>query len=98
MGYKIEEVRGANIGIAGLEYRYSFGTLPSPIGGNMYATLTGNVGNAWRSLDELQERIDLRYGGGIGVGIDTFLGPLRADYSLGDEGRRVLYINIGFKF
>ncbi|MCP4399273.1 MAG: BamA/TamA family outer membrane protein [bacterium] len=98
VGYKNEEVRGANIGIAALEYRYNFGTLPAPIGGNMYAILTGNVGNAWRTLDELQEDIDLRYGGSLGVGIDTFLGPLRADYSLGDEGRRILYINIGFKF
>jgi NTE family protein len=98
VGYKIEEIRGANIGIAGLEYRYHFGTLPSPIGGNMYATLTGNIGNAWRSLDELQESVDLRYGGGFGIGIDTFLGPFKADYSFGDEGRKVLYINIGFKF
>ena len=98
VGYKIEEVRGANIGIAGVEYRYKFGELPSPIGGNIYATLTGNIGNAWRSLDELQEKVDLRYGGGLGVGVDTFLGPIRADYSFGDEGRRVFYLNIGLKF
>ncbi len=97
-GYKVEEIRGANIGIAALDYRYKFGELPAPIGGNMYAILTGNVGNAWRSLDELEKKIELRYGGSLGVGIDTLLGPVRASYSFGDEGRRILYIDIGFTF
>ena len=98
VGYKIEEIRGANIGIAGLEYRYKFGELPSPIGGDMFTVLTGNFGNAWKSYEEMRENFGLRYGGSLGLGIDTFLGALRADYALGDEGRHILYVNIGFKF
>ncbi|PIE34081.1 hypothetical protein CSA56_09235 [candidate division KSB3 bacterium] len=98
VGYKIEEIRGANIGIASLEYRYQIASLPSPIGSNIYATLIGNVGNAWRDLDELKEEVDLLYGGSIGVAADTFLGPVSADFSLGDGGRQVIYFNIGRKF
>ncbi len=98
VGYKIEEIRGANIGIAGLEYRYHFASLPSPIGSSIYATLIGNVGNAWRDLDELTDNVELRYGGSLGIAADTFVGPVSIDFSIGDGGRQVLYMNIGMKF
>jgi outer membrane translocation and assembly module TamA len=98
VGYKIEEIRGAHLGIAGLEYRYQVAKLPSPVGGDIYLTAIGNVGNAWRTLDDLQDDLDLRYGGSLGLGIDSIVGPILLDYSLGDGGRQVVYLNIGYKF
>jgi hypothetical protein len=87
----------------GLEYRYKFLELPAPIGKGIYATLLGNIGNAWRSLDELVAEIEnseynLRYGSSIGLAMSTFLGPITVDFALGDEGRQVWYVNIGRKF
>ncbi len=98
VGYKVEEIRGANIGIGGVEYHYQLGELPTPLGGNIYAILIGNVGNAWRTLDHMTDDFGLRYGGSIGLGIDSLLGPIMADFSIGDGGRQVLYLNFGFKF
>ena len=103
VGYKAEEVRGKSIATLGLEYRYKFFELPAPIGKGIFATLIGNIGNAWRSLDELVAEIENstynpRYGGSIGLAMDTFLGPVTLDFALGDEGRQVFYFNIGTKF
>jgi NTE family protein len=98
VGYKVEELRGANVGTASLEYRYQLTKLPSPLGGGVYTTLIGNIGNVWQSWDELEEDLELRYGGSIGLGVDSILGPITADYSLGDEGRQIFYVNIGLKF
>jgi outer membrane protein assembly factor BamA len=103
IGYKAEEVRGKSIATLGLEYRYKFFELPAPIGKGIYATLLGNIGNAWRSLDDLVAEIENseynpRYGGSIGLAMSTFLGPVTVDFALGDEGRRVFYFNIGTLF
>ena len=97
-GYKIEEIRGAQLGIAAFEYRYELLKLPSPIGGGLFLTLLGNVGNAWKSYDELKEDADLRYGGSLGAGVDTLLGRVTADYGVGDGGRNLFYLTIGNRF
>ena len=41
----------------------------------VYATLIGNVGNVWESLNELEENFELRYGGSIGLRVDSIIGP-----------------------
>ena len=40
----------------------------------------------------------LRYGGSVGVGVDTVFGPVHADFAMGDGGRQAIYLNIGYKF
>lgn len=98
VGYKVDEHIGAHLGIAALEYRYRFHELPSAVGGGIFAIATANVGNAWETFEELTEDFSLRYGGSLGVGVDTILGPVRADLSLGDGGRFEAYLNIGYRF
>ena len=98
VGYKSDEIRGRNLGVFGVEYDYQLLKLPAPVGGNLYATLIGNVGNVWRDRKDVQDRLDLRYGGSFGLGLDSFLGRVSADIAFGDEGRRIFYLNIGYKF
>lgn len=98
VGYKVEELRGAHVGALTLEYRYKIQELPSAVGGGIFATVTGNIGNAWKSYNDMTKDFSLRYGGSLGIGVDTILGPIRADFSMGDEGRRNIYLNIGYKF
>lgn len=98
VGYKIEERRGSHLGIAGLEYSYRFYELPSTVGGGIFAIVNGNVGNVWQTVEEITDDFSLRYGGSIGLGVDTILGPVRADFSIGNGGRQALYLNIGYTF
>ena len=97
-GYKVEELRGAHLGSLNVEYRYRLYELPSTVGGGIFITANGNIGNAWETLDELEDDLSLEYGGSLGIGVDTILGPIRADFALGNGGRRIVYLNIGYKF
>ena len=98
VGYKIEECAGAHLGAVALEYRYRLYNLPSTVGGGIFLTAIGNVGNVWETADEITDDFSLRYGGSLGIGIDTILGPVRADFAIGDGGRKAVYLNIGHKF
>ncbi len=98
VGYKIEEIRGAHIGVVALEYRYQFSQLPSPLGGGIFAIANANVGNVWRTVDEITDNFTLRYGGSLGIGVDTMFGPVQADFAIGDGGRQAIYLNIGYTF
>jgi NTE family protein len=98
VGYKVDELLGSHLGIATIEYRYRLSQLPSTVGGGIFVTVTGNVGNVWKTKEEITDDFSLRYGGSLGIGIDTILGPVRADFAIGDGGRQVVYLNIGYKF
>jgi NTE family protein len=98
VGYKVEERLGSHLGVTTLEYRYRFYQLPSAVGGGIFAIATGNIGNAWKTVEEMTDDFSLRYGGSLGIGVDTILGPVRADFAIGDGGRQVIYLNIGYKF
>lgn len=98
VGYKIDELTGVHLGAFALEYRYKLYELPSAVGGGIFATAIANVGNAWDSFDALSDEFDVRYGGSAGISVDTVLGPMSADFAMGDGGRQTVYINIGYKF
>lgn len=98
VGYKVEERQGAHLGAITLEYRYRFYELPSAVGGGIFAIANANVGNVWDTVDEISDDFTLRYGGSLGIGVDTILGPIRADFAMADGGRQIMYLNIGYKF
>ena len=98
VGYKIDELTGVHLGVLSLEYRYAFYQLPSAVGGDIFAIAIANVGNTWESYEDLSEEFDVRYGGSIGIGINTVLGPVSADFAMGNGGRQAIYVNIGYKF
>ncbi len=98
VGYKVDECQGPHLGAVGLEYRYRFHELPSAVGGGIFAVANANAGNVWDSYDEMTEDFSLRYGGSLGIGVNTILGPVRADFAMGNGGRQVVYLNIGYKF
>jgi NTE family protein len=97
-GYKVEELVGPHLGIAALEYRYRLHQLPSAVGGGIFAIARANVGNVWATAKEITEDFSVRYGGSLGVGVDTVMGPVFADFAMGDGGRQAIYLNIGYTF
>lgn len=98
VGFKKDELAGVHLGMLALEYRRKVHELPSAVGGGIFAVATANVGNVWKTFDQLSDHFSVHYGGSVGVGIDTLLGPVRADFAMGDGGRQAVYLNIGYTF
>jgi len=103
-GYYRNADWGNQLGVLGLEYRYRVPALERPLRRAVYLRVRGNLGNVWtRPLNDLvddagRRKLELRYGGGVGLGFDTWLGAFNADLGLGDHGRVVFYLSIGRHF
>ena len=98
MGYEREELRGDQIAVLRLGYRYKLMDLPLGLGRAAYATLVFNTGNVWKSLDDLEENLELRYGGSLGLALDTVIGPISLDFGLADRGHQEIYFSAGYPF
>ncbi len=103
-GYYRNADWGNQLAVLGLEYRYRVPAFERPLRRAVYLRFRGNLGNVWtRPLEDLIDaatrgEAELRYGGGIGLGFDTWLGAFNADLGLGDHGRAVFYLSIGRHF
>jgi NTE family protein len=91
-GYAYEEFFGQELGRFQLMYRYR--VMPW-----LYLRLAGNVGGVWDSLEQAREYWDrLIWGGGVGFGADTPLGPLEFALGWGEAGRFNAYLTFGYSF
>ena len=63
---------GAGLLMASTEWRFP---IYGPVGGNIFVD-GGNVWQAWREINAG----DMRWGGGLGLRVDTPIGPLRLEY------------------
>jgi NTE family protein len=97
-GYAREELRGSHIGVARAEYRYKLFELPTGIGEGTYLHFVFNTGNIWRSWRDVERCFRLRYAGGVGLGIDSVVGPIAVGYGRGDRSQNELYLTIGVPF
>ena len=71
-GCQVVAAGGAGMLLSSLEWRFP---LYGPVGGNVFVD-GGNVWQAWRDV-----RVGgMRWGGGVGVRVDTPVGPLRLEY------------------
>jgi len=90
-GYEYKEFIGDNSLIFNVEYRF-------PLAENLQAVLFADWGNAW-NYGESIGFADLKFGKGVGIRFDTFLGPISIDYGFGEgdeEGKA--YFSIGHTF
>ena len=89
------QFRGSYLGVASLGYRYRLLALPSQLGRGVYFLTRFDTGNVWQ--DEVDTG-DLRYGGALGLGADTALGPLYLAYGAADGGYGRFYLSLGTAF
>ena len=89
------QFRGSYLGVASLGYRYRLLQLPSQLGKGIYAMTRFDVGNTWQ--DEF-DADDVRYGGMVGLGADTAMGPMYLAYGLADGGYDRFYVSLGTVF
>jgi NTE family protein len=98
VGYDWDALRGNHMAALSLGLRYRLGSLPLALGRDFYLTLRTNVGNTWNSLSDLDQGPVVRYGGSVGLALDTVLGPITLDFAHGDEGRSFVYFSAGYPF
>jgi NTE family protein len=91
-GYAYEEFFGQELARFQLMYRYRVLSW-------LYLRLAGNVGSVWESLENAQEYWDrLHWGGGVGLGVDTPLGPMEMALGFGESERINAYLTFGYNF
>ena len=86
-GYREDQFRGTRMALASLEYRF-------PIVSKVTGALFTDYGGAWTSgfmPEHLHGSV------GIGLGLNTPIGPLRLDYGRGSQGGRV-HFRVGGTF
>ena len=98
LGLSRDELRGAHLGVLSLGYRYRLFSLPTGLGHGAYAQLGFNTGNIWSSVGRLRDDFSVRYGGGVGLGLDTIIGPVWLTYGRGQGGRDRFYVSVGAPF
>lgn len=89
------QFRGSYLGVASVGYRYRLAQLPSQLGRGLYLMSRFDTGNVWQDKADTD---DLRYGGAIGMGADTTMGPMYIAYGMADEGYDHFYFSLGTAF
>lgn len=86
-GYREDQFRGTRMALASLEYRF-------PIVSKVTGALFADYGGAW-SDGLMPEKMHGSVG--VGLGLNTPIGPLRLDYGRGSQGGRV-HFRVGGTF
>lgn len=94
-GLAKDQFRGSYLGVASIGYRYRLMQLPAQLGRGIYGLSRFDTGNVW---SEEVDTDDLRYGGMVGLGVDSATGPLFLGYGRADEGYDRIYFSLGTVF
>ena len=97
MGYQRREFVGSNELGFSAAYRWKVKEYQLKAVRAVYLNVTGQAANVWDSREDLSPN-HLRSGAGIGVHLDSIIGPVRLDYGRGEQNRNVIYFSAGFDF
>ena len=89
-GYDFREFTGDYSLVFNIEYRF-------PLADNMQGVVFADWGNAW-DFGESISLSGLKFGRGVGVRFDTFIGPISIDYGVGEDMEGKTYFSIGHSF
>lgn len=87
-GYEDDQFKGNKMLTATAEYRF-------PIAKKVQGVVFSDIGNAWEG--EGYKLNDLKSSVGVGVRVNTPLGPIRIDYAKGEEGSKT-HFSFGGQF
>ncbi|MDQ0203078.1 BamA/OMP85 family outer membrane protein [Pectinatus haikarae] len=84
-GYKDDQFKGNNMISGSVEYRF-------PVVTKVQGALFFDMGDAWSGKNwqwqSIEDSFSLHHSYGIGIQIETPVGPLRLDYGIGEDGGR----------
>ena len=90
-GYENDEFRGDHYLLAGAGYMKGLGRLPDFIGGPIYATVAVDAGSAFDTWDAAEGRASL----GVGLALDTLIGPVSAQIAFNKDGGSRFFFLMG---
>ena len=91
-GYEDEQFKGKKMYAATLEYRF-------PIAKKIQGVVFTDVGSAWEvggSMPWYEDSRSINYAYGVGVRLQTPIGPIRLDYGYGDQNK--FHFSFGTQF
>ena len=88
VGYNYDEFSGPNVGIYRYEHRFQWQNAISLVG-------IFNAGNIWEDYRNISFKENFRTGYGIGIQIDSFLGPFRYILSFSRD-HTIQYFTLGY--
>ncbi len=96
-GYQRREFTGPDLLGFSAAYRWTIKEYHLKAVRAVYLNLMGQAANVWDSREEVS--VDhLRSGLGIGLHLDTIIGPVRLDFGAGEQNRYTIYFSAGFDF
>lgn len=96
-GLAPQQQRGSYVGVLSLGYRLRLGRLAPSLGRSVYLWTRADAGNTWMTSDEIDES-DLLFGGTVGLGAETLIGPIHLAYGQSEQGFNSFYVSIGTAF
>jgi len=99
VGYYEDSLVGDHYCLLDLEYRYKVPGLGLPFKDIVYLRLRGSAGNVWQGEFPAEKDLtrEWKYGGGAGLGVDTFFGAFNMDAAVSDEGTFIVYFSLSMK-
>lgn len=97
IGLSDGELRLEDFAIGSLVYRYRLARLPPTFGQAIYTVLRFDAGKVWRD-EEAEDESDWIHGAGVGLGLDTKMGPIYLGYGRTREGDDRGYFSLGAYF
>ena len=90
-GYLPESLTFRDAVLAGIGFRQRFGFISDAIGMGMYVVGRFRMGNGWEVFPAPQD-ISFRFGGELGIGLDTVLGELILGAGMNQQGDLAWYL------
>lgn len=75
-GYEDDQFKGKNLFLGSVEYRF-------PVASKVQGAVFSDFGNAWDGSYDLR---DIHASVGVGIQLETPIGPIRLDYGRGEDG------------
>lgn len=93
-GFREDEIRGPSFAAARVGYVTPLIGRPTILFRGVNFSVYGDAGNAWRSFDDVRPE-NVRFGGGLELGLDTKLAPIQLGYGQGGLSHFQFYIRFG---
>ena len=97
LGYQRREFVGDDMLGLSAAYRWKIGDYQLNLVKAVYLNVAYQAANVWNRREDISAR-DLKSGGGVGLYVDTVIGPVRLDFGEGEQHRYSVYFSVGFDF
>ncbi len=97
-GLRRDEFLSRNMGVANVGYRHRLQKTNFSLARALYLGFNYSVAGVKLDVPRPSTRTSILHGFGVGLYLDTFIGPVRLDTGFAENGRANLYLSVGPEF